>query len=241
MREPLLEADQERAAICSWQDHGDRKALELLLRSHARQAWSQAARFTDNPVHMEDLASEGFIGLMRAADNFDRAQEVRFSTYAGWWVMNGVSSALARTKTVIDVPSRTYLDAHLGKLDEDERQRVRMAVQGCIAIDYAPDEEDNPRGRDILISDDAGPEDIVTEDSRHRQISGLIGSALARMSKEESEVIRRRKLQPAPDSYEEIAFDLRVTPERLRQVEKRALMRLRRILIDCGFSRSVLA
>ena len=96
MREPLLELQQERGALAGWQDRGDRAALELLLRSHARQAWSQAARYTDNPVHLEDLAAEGMIGLMRAATNFDRAQEVRFSTYSAWWVMNGVSSALAR-------------------------------------------------------------------------------------------------------------------------------------------------
>ncbi len=160
MREPMLEAEQERDAICSWQDRGDRKALELLLRSHARQAWSQASRYTDNPVHLEDLAAEGMIGLLRAADNFDRAQPVRFSTYASWWVMNGVSGALARIKAVIDIPTRTYLDAQFGKLSDDERARVRMAAQGTVTIDVAKDEDDSG-GFDTLVSEELGPEDIV--------------------------------------------------------------------------------
>ena len=61
-QEPLLEFDQERDAIRRWQMNDDREALELLLRSHARQAWSMAARWTDNPSHLEDLAAEGIIG-----------------------------------------------------------------------------------------------------------------------------------------------------------------------------------
>ncbi len=240
MNEPLLEADQERAAICSWQDHGDRKALELLIRSHARQAWSHASRFTNNPVHLEDLAAEGVIGLMRAADNFDRAQPVRFSTYSAWWVMNGISSALARIKAVIDIPTRTFLDAQLGKLPEDEGARVKQAIQGMITIDISS--EDGETGsKETLICEDLGPEDAVTEKCRSDQLNRLLAAGLASLSTEEAEVIRRRKLNSTPDTFEEIASDLGVSPGRLRQVEKRAMMRLRRNLIDHGFNRSVLA
>lgn len=240
MREPLLSAAQERDAIRGWQDQGDRAALELLLRSHARQAWSQASRFTDNPVHLEDLAAEGIIGLMRAADNFDRTLEVRFSTYAGWWVMNGISGALARIKAVIDIPTRTYLDAHLGKLPEAEGALVRQAVMGTIAIDSAmTDDETGPRND--LVSDEMGPEDIVTEQSRSAMLTRMLAEALEPLSGEEAEVIRRRKLQHVPEPYCAIAREMGVSESRLRQVEKRALMRLRRNLVDRGFSRSVLS
>lgn len=240
MREPLLDVDQERWAIRQWQDAGDRGALELLLRSHARQAWSQAARYTDNPVHLEDLAAEGIIGLMRAADNFDRAQNVRFSTYAGWWVMNGISSSLARIKAVIDIPTRTFLDAQLGKLPEAERLLVRMAVAGTVPIDGAPGDE-RPEGHDILVSDDIGPEDAVLEQSQLNALSRMLDAAMSAMCHEEVEMIRRRKLKPVPDDLDRIALDLGITEARARQVEKRAILHLRRNLIDGGFSRSVLA
>ncbi len=238
--EPLLDADRERAAICSWQDLGDRDALALLLRSHARQAWSQAARYTDNPVHMEDLAAEGMIGLMRAADNFDRTQEVRFGTYASWWVMNGIASSLARIKAVIDIPTRTYLDAQYGKLSEEERARVRLAVQGTVAIDVAA-QDDDPPPRDVLIAEELGPEDLVGEASRNEAMARLLGDALEPLSDEEIAVIRRRRLKPVPDPFEAIAADLGVSTARLRQVEKRAMLRLRRNLVERGFTRSVLA
>ncbi|MGR3321951.1 MAG: sigma-70 family RNA polymerase sigma factor [Pseudooceanicola sp.] len=236
----MLDIEQERDAICSWQDKRDTAALELLVRSHARQAWSHAAKFTDNPVHLEDLASEGMIGLMRAADNFDRKQDVRFSTYAGWWVMNGISSALSRIKAVIDIPSRTYLDAQLGKLTEDERQLVLQAVQGLVVIDGSLADDDTGR-RDILISEELGPEDIVSERDRHEMLSQLLLDALKPLSHEECEVIRRRKLAAEPEPFCAIARDLGVSEGRLRQVERRAMMRLRRNLVERGFSRSVLS
>ncbi|MBE9637125.1 sigma-70 family RNA polymerase sigma factor [Salipiger mangrovisoli] len=239
MREPFLDIEQERRAICSWQDSGDRKALELLLRSHARQAWSQAARFTDNPVHLEDLAAEGFLGLIKAADCFDRQQEVRFSTYAAWWVMNGISGALARIKAVIDIPARTYLDAQTGKLSEEERARIRMATHGIIALDGGEDDEDG-RPRDILVSGEPGPEELVTLESERAMLTRLLAEALEPMTPEEAEVIRRRRLQPDPEPFGSIARDLGVSQDRLRQVEKRAMLRLRRNLIDKGFSRAVL-
>ncbi|WP_375689950.1 sigma-70 family RNA polymerase sigma factor [Pseudooceanicola sp. LIPI14-2-Ac024] len=235
-----MNVQQERDAICSWQDQGDRAALELLLRSHARQAWSQASKFTDNPVHLEDLAAEGMIGLMRAADNFDRTQEVRFSTYSAWWVMNGISSALARIKAVIDIPTRTYLDAQLGKLSDDERALVRQAVQGMVALDGSSS-DDEGGSFDFLVSDELGPEDIVSEQSRSAMLTRMLAEALEPLSGEEAEVIRRRKLAASPEPYCMIAKELGVSEARLRQVEKRAMMRLRRNLVDRGFSRSVLA
>ena len=128
MSEPMLSVAQERDAVRNWQERGDRDALELLIRSHARQVYAQAARWTDNPSHREDLVAEGMIGLMRAADNFDLAQGVRFSTYASWWVLNGVSAALVRIKTVIDIPVRTYLDASGGRLGSEDQEIAQMAI-----------------------------------------------------------------------------------------------------------------
>ena len=170
MREPLLSFEQERAAISGWQDRGDRAALEVLLRSHARQAWSHAARFTDNPVHLEDLAAEGVMGLLRAADSFDRAQDVRFATYAAWWVRNAVSSALSRIKAVIDIPSRTYLDAQMGKLSDEDVFIVQLATRGTLALDTHQEDA----GRDpaqLLVSSEPDPEEHASLQSQRMAIS----------------------------------------------------------------------
>ena len=70
---PMLDIDEERSAIRLWQDHRDRRALETLVRAHARLAWSVARRWTDNPAHLEDLVAAGMIGLVRAAERFEQA------------------------------------------------------------------------------------------------------------------------------------------------------------------------
>ena len=140
MQEPLLEVMQERLAIKSWQDDGDSGSLELLVRSHARQAWAQAINSANNPVHVEDLVIEGIIGLIRAANNFNLKFKVRFSTYAIWWVSAGISAALARIKIVIDIPARTYIEACGDRLTADNAAQVQMAIKGIVPLDEPIDE-----------------------------------------------------------------------------------------------------
>lgn len=236
---PLLELDEERNAIRRWQDHGDREALELLIRSHARQAWSLASRYTDNPVHLEDLAAEGILGLIRAADDFDLCQDVRFSTYAAWWVMNGVTSAAARIRSVIDVPVRAVSDMRSGRMDEEDQAIVTMAIQGMVALD-APVGDGTHSLMDALVSADLTPEETAAAESMHQVQRRLIEKAMSGLNPEEAEVIRRRRLQAVPETLEDLADAMDMTRDRLRQVERRAMMRLRRFLLDNGFHRAML-
>ena len=106
LREPYLSLEEEREAIRAWQEEEDRTALGLLVRSHARQAWSQARKWTNDMVDLEDLVAEGMIALIEAANNFDLKRDVRFSTYANWFVKNRIFAALLKFKTTIDVPTR---------------------------------------------------------------------------------------------------------------------------------------
>ena len=236
---PLLELDEERNAIRRWQDHGDREALELLIRSHARQAWSLASRYTDNPVHLEDLAAEGILGLIRAADDFDLCQDVRFSTYAAWWVMNGVTSAAARIRSVIDVPVRAVTDMRSGRMDEEDQAIVAMAMQGMVALD-APVGDGTHSLMDALVSADLTPEESSVAESMHQVQRRLIEQAMSGLNPEEAEVIRRRRLQAVPETLEDLADAMDMTRDRLRQVERRAMTRLRRFLLDNGFHRAML-
>ena len=239
MNEPLLAVEQEREALRRWQENGDRNALELLLRSHARQAWSQASRWTNNPVHLEDLAAEGMIGLMRAADNFNRELDVRFSTYSSWWVRTSISTALARIKTVIDIPPRAYIEARMGRLTGEEGAQAQMAVHGQVALDAPLGDEGLPP-TDRLPSADPTPEETAAARSSQELMKRMLQEALESLAPEEAQIIRRRKLKSTPDSVAEVAADLGMPRSRLRQVENRALMRLRRQLLEAGFQLALL-
>lgn len=240
LREPLLKLEQEQEAIRKWQDEGDTPSLELLIRSHSRQAYAQAMKWTNNPAEVEDLVAEGILGLMRAADKFDRKREVRFATYSHWWVMTAVSTALAKVKMVIDMPSRTYLDARMGRLTEEERDKVMMVVNGAINLDAPGFGDDGPRAMDALQCTDKTPEENAVASSTFNMLRGMIEEALADLEERERIVVQRRKLHAVPESVEVLSRDLGITREQVRQVESRAMARLKQSLVRKGFSPSML-
>ncbi|MCE0503899.1 MULTISPECIES: sigma-70 family RNA polymerase sigma factor [unclassified Roseivivax] len=226
LREPLLEVDEEREAILRWQRDKDSAALELLVRSHARQVWSLARRWTDNPAHLEDLVAEGVIGLIRAAENFDTARDVRFSTYAAWWVRNELAAAVKRIRGALisRMEGSSPIDARL----------AGISAGGAHSPDALQAE------LEAIASDEASPEEDAMRRSDEAMMVARLHQAMSELSQVEAEVIQRRRLMPDPEPMSVIASDLATSPARLRQIETRALARLRQKLIAQGFTLSVL-
>ncbi len=237
---PMLAPEEEREALARWQEQRDPSALELLVLSHARQAYAHASRWTDNPVHLEDLVAEGVLGLMRAADRFDRSRDVRFSTYSSYWVMTFISSALARIKSVVDIPPRTYLDALGGRLAGEDQRLAHSAIQTAVPIDAPTVGDDGPNPADRLVSEDPTPEERVTARSTAAAMERLTLEALAKLDPLERQVIERRKLRPVPEAASAVAADLGLSADRMRQIEVRALRKMRRVLLERGFSTAML-
>lgn len=229
LKEPLLDREEERAALAAWQERRDRQALEVLIRSHARQAWAEARRWTDNPSHVEDLVAEGMIGLIQAADAFDLTTDVRFSTFAAWSVRNRIMAALGTVTAVIDVPARAYVDARSGRLGRNGRAEALAAISGVISIHGDGDEEgDRPAS---IAWDGLSPEDAVATSTSRKMAHQLLEEALETLEPREREVIRRRLERDAGLTDER-------TPPRARdlEIERRAMRRLRQSLQQRGFS-----
>ena len=237
---PLLDVGEERDAILRWQQNGDRGALELLMRSHARQVYAQAQKWTSNPAELEDLVAEGMIGLMRAADLFDLTQEVRFATYSHWWVLTSVSTALARMRSLIDMPHRTYLDATMGRLTGADRDLVMQALQGRISLDAPIFDEGVGQALDMLRCPDLTPEESAEAASTTAMLRDLLEDALDELGDPDREIVIRRKLHSTPETIEEISRHLGISRDRARMVERRALARLKLCLLRRGFSLAML-
>jgi RNA polymerase sigma-32 factor len=239
LQEPLLDAKQERMAIIGWQQKGDKKSLEILVRSHVRLVWAQALNWSNNPVHLEDLVAEGIIGLMRAADTFDLSFRVRFSTYAKWWVTAGISAALSRVKIVIDIPSRIYVEACSNKRQGKTIDQAHSAIQGIISLD-APVADVRHHGQGGLQCSELNPEEQVVAKSSSKALSRMLYAALASLNPIEQKIIKRLKLKSEPDCTRDLAEELKMTQARLRQIERHAVMRLRNELPKCGFNLEML-
>ena len=106
MREPLLSRDHEFELAIQWREAGNEEALHELVRAYTRLVIATASKFRNYGLPMGDLVQEGNVGLMQAAARFEPGREVRFSTYAAWWIRsaidsgrNGSNSASARPTT----------------------------------------------------------------------------------------------------------------------------------------------
>ncbi len=233
LKEPPLEVEEERAALRAWQGRGDRAALGLLLRSHARQVWAHARKWAKNPTDLDDLMAEGMMGLIDAASRFDLERDVRFNTYAVWFIRNRVAAAQATVSSIVDVPTRVFIDARSGKLDPAANAEAMAAIEPMVGVDDASEVGT------AVICPDKTPEEFVAEQSAHDAVRRLLDEALEKLEPMEQAVIRRRL------DGEDVAGDgpdilVKVTCQRLRAIERRAIVRLRQILQRSGFSLAML-
>ena len=100
MSAPMLEKDHELELARKWKESGDEKALHELVSSYTRLVVSIAGRFRNYGLPMGDLIQEGNIGLMQAAERFEPASELRFSTYATWWIRAAIQDYVLRNLSI---------------------------------------------------------------------------------------------------------------------------------------------
>ena len=105
MRQPLLERDHELDLARRWRDKNDVKALHELVSAYMRLVVSTASRFKSYGLPVGDLIQEGNIGLMQAAARFEPERDVRFSTYATWWIRSAIQDYILRNWSIVRIGS----------------------------------------------------------------------------------------------------------------------------------------
>ena len=207
----LLDLTDERLLIERWQKRRDSNALETLVLSHARMAYQLAYRLSKDRTEQEELVSEGLLALVRAADMFDLKQDVRFSTYARWWVKNGALKALSSLRAVVEVPSGARAGMPWPKtqtLEEEDLQNAGLAQ--------------------------LNPEEQLIEKSSQHALQGQVADAIARLDPIDREVVLCRSIKSPPEDIAALAKRLGFTVEKLRQLERRAMVRLKYVLASGG-------
>lgn len=240
IHEPMIGAEEELQAIIDWQDKGDKRALEKLIRSHARLSYSTAARYTKNSDHLSDLAAAGMQGIMRAADRFNRDAGTRFATYAKWWIKTFVSNEVGKVSVVVDIPSRIYLDTKMGRIEGERGDRAQMAVFGGIDLHAPLGEDGATSAMDRLECPRPTPESSVNIMRKETTFEEAVAKSMKKLTTRERNIIKRRRLKDPPDTLDIIADDIEVTRERVRQIEVKAMGKLKSTLVKEGFPISLL-
>jgi RNA polymerase primary sigma factor len=210
---PRLSVDEERELGARIQQHRDEAAVARLVEANLRFVVSYAKRYRGLGVSLLDLIHEGNLGLIEAARRFDPTRNVKFITYAVWWIREAIVHALSDQTRAFSFPPKLF--AVLGTGTDD----VSLSDPGA-------GDGSRPIG-ERLAQDQVPP---IEEEMMHRADLDELASALADLDGKEREIVRLRfgLEDDEPRTLQEIGDRLHLSRERVRQIESRAKDKLRR-------------
>ena len=246
---PLLSITEE-IELAKRIEEGDAQAKQMLAESNLRLVVSIAKRYVGRGLSFLDLIQEGNLGLIKAVDKFDYNKGYKFSTYATWWIRQAITRSIADQSRTIRIPvhmseviNKTYrvsrsLLQELGREPTEQElseamnlpiEKVREILKVSadqISLDTPIGEEDDSHLGDFIRDDTImGPEDAASYAVLQDQISRLLDTLTAR---EQRVLILRFGLKDGRSrTLEEVGREFNVTRERIRQIEAKALRKLR--------------
>ena len=263
MDAPFLSREEEHDLAVRWRDRQDRPALDRLTTAHMRLVIAIAGRFRNYGLSMADLVQEGHIGLLEAAGRFEPDREVRFSTYATWWIRASIQDFVLRNWSIVrggTSSAQKALFFNLRRLrarilekadgaDIDVQAEIAtvmgvqkrdvMAMEARLAgpdfsfnAPLSDDDSSESSNRLDFLADEKPLQDEVVGDALDgERRMGWLTSALTVLSERELRILKERRLSEDSETLEALGVKLGISKERVRQIENRALEKLKAALI----------
>jgi RNA polymerase sigma-32 factor len=265
MAAPFLEREEERALAVRWKENRDERALHMLAHAHMRLVIALATRFRHYGLPPADLIQEGHVGLLEAAARFEPEREVRFSTYATWWIRASMQDYILRNWSIVrggTSSAQKALFFNLRRLrarlardtNQGDPSRIFATIAQAIGVSQADVELMNNRlsGPDVslnapvaqndnssmteqvefLVDDKTLPDEAVGDSIDTGRRMNWLREAMGVLSERELRIVRERHLAEESATLEALGVRLGISKERVRQIENRAIEKLRRALIE---------
>jgi RNA polymerase primary sigma factor/RNA polymerase nonessential primary-like sigma factor len=236
--------------------NGDKEAKDMMIKCNLRLVISIAKKFVRRGLTIADLTMEGNIGLIKAVEKFDYTRGFKFSTYATWWIKQSIERALLNQTKMVRIPihMNELINKVLKTQDKLKRQlrreptiseiaentnitvdlikKVYDAIKQDTSIDEPIKEEEGATFHELLFNDDGTLDPYVV--AKNNSLQNMLYKMLDCLNNTERDIIIRRfgLNGNEPETLEAIGKDFSITRERVRQIEKRVLDKLKNYVIN---------
>ncbi len=271
MNAALLTREREFELARRWRNDEDEDALHELITSYTRLVIKIAGKFRNYGLPMSDLVQEGNIGLLQAAARFEPEREIRFSTYASWWIRSAMQDYVLRNWSIVRTGTTAAQKALFfnlrrmrakharevdGWLDPEAKTKIANELRVKVrdvnvmemrlaandqSLNATVGENSEDQWQDFLPADGPSPEDIVVEKRDYETRRGWLAGAMEELSAREQTIINERRLREDTVTLEQLGKRLGISKERVRQIEHKALQKLRVSVTRRGYERLVAA
>ena len=268
---PMLDAEEEYMLAKNWRENGNLKSAHKLVTSHLRLVAKIAMGYRGYGLPVNELISEGNIGLMQAVKKFDPDKGFRLATYAMWWIKASIQEYVLRSWSLVKMGTTTaqkklffnlkkiknqiapgqegdLKDEHVNeiskRLDVDSKEVVNMnrRMMGQEKSLNDPIKSgETDEWQDWLVDDAMDQELIVSQRQEYNDKKELLNDAMNILNEREKEIIQARRLSENPKTLEELSKKYKISRERIRQIETKAFEKLQKSMINSSKSKNLLS
>ncbi len=266
---PMLDAEEEYMLAKNWKNTGNVKSAEKLVTSHLRLVAKIAMGYKGYGLPLNEMISEGNVGLMQAVKKFEPDKGFRLATYAMWWIKAAIQEYILRSWSLVKIGTTTAqkkLFFNLKKIknqiapntegdlrDEDVKnisERLHVSEDEVVSMnrrlggkEYSlntPIGEDGDEWQDWVIDQSMDQELKVSQKEEMDKRKDLLSDSIKILNDREKEILYSRRLTDSPSTLEELSKKFKISRERIRQIENKAFEKLQKHMLNSAKSKNLL-
>ena len=267
---PMLDAEEEYMLAKNWKENGNLQSAHKLVTSHLRLVAKIAMGYRGYGLPVNELISEGNLGLMQAVKKFDPDKGFRLATYAMWWIKAAIQEYVLRSWSLVKMGTTTAqkkLFFNLKKIknqiapnqdgdlrddqvneiskrfDVDSKEVINMnrrMMSQEKSLNDPIKDGESGEWQDWLVDDSLDQELAISQQQEYNDKKELLNNSMKILNDREKEIIVARRLSESPSTLEELSKKYKISRERIRQIETKAFEKLQKSMINASKSKNLL-